>query len=109
MDEAEMEEAGAQARLLRADGLYSACSGDSVNVCLLYRTRRECERNCGALLMRLALQADREWYDQEEGGIVDETHNPFLGDNQTFAKREAELQKKLVGERNTLLFSQRHA
>lgn len=42
------------------------------------------------------LQADRDWYDQEEGGMVDETHNPFMGDQATFEKREAELQKKLV-------------
>ena len=42
------------------------------------------------------LQADREWYDQEEGGMVDDTHNPFMGDEAKFAQREAELQKKLV-------------
>ena len=27
---------------------------------------------------------------------VDETHNPFMGDEEKFAQREAELQKKLV-------------
>ena len=42
------------------------------------------------------VQADREWYDQEEGGMVDDTHNPFMGDEAKFAQREAELQKKLV-------------
>lgn len=43
------------------------------------------------------MQADRDWYDQEEGGLaVDETHNPFMGDDDTNAKREVELQKKLV-------------
>lgn len=45
----------------------------------------------------LPLQADREWYNQEEGQMVDETHNPFVGDEATFEKREVELQKKLVG------------
>jgi hypothetical protein len=44
----------------------------------------------------VVLQADRDWYDQEEGGMVDDTHNPFVGDENTFAQREAELQKKLV-------------
>lgn len=42
------------------------------------------------------LQADREWYNQEEGGMVDETHNPFVGDESKFEQREVELQKKLV-------------
>ena len=41
-------------------------------------------------------QADREWYNQEEGGMVDETHNPFVGDESKFEQREVELQKKLV-------------
>ena len=44
-------------------------------------------------------QAERDWYDQEEGGMVDDTHNPFVGDESTFAKREEELQKKLVRNR----------
>ena len=43
-----------------------------------------------------AMQADRDWYNQEEGGIVDETHNPFVGDESKFEQREVELQKKLV-------------
>ena len=42
------------------------------------------------------MQADRDWYNQEEGGIVDETHNPFVGDESKFEQREVELQKKLV-------------
>ena len=42
------------------------------------------------------LQADRDWYNQEEGGIVDESHNPFVGDESKFEQREVELQKKLV-------------
>lgn len=42
------------------------------------------------------VQLEREWYDQEEDGTaVDETHNPFLGDEQLFAKRQAEMQQKL--------------
>ena len=42
------------------------------------------------------MQADREWYDQEEGGMVDDTHNPFVGDQSKFEERERELQKKMV-------------
>jgi len=44
----------------------------------------------------MPVQADRDWYGQEEGGMVDDTHNPFVGDESTFAKREEELQKKMV-------------
>lgn len=29
--------------------------------------------------------------------MVDETHNPFVGDEAKFEQREKELQKKLVG------------
>ena len=32
---------------------------------------------------------------EEEGGGVDETHDPFLGDDKLFAKRDAEMQQKL--------------
>lgn len=42
------------------------------------------------------LQAEREWYEQEEGGTVDETHDPFVGDDKLFDKRAAEMQKKMV-------------
>lgn len=35
-------------------------------------------------------------YDQEEGGGVDETHDPFVGDDALFEKRAAEMQKKLT-------------
>lgn len=42
-------------------------------------------------------QLDREWYDrEEEGGGVDETHNPFVGDEKLFDKRAAEMQKRLT-------------
>ena len=45
----------------------------------------------------LLLQAQREWYQQEEGGGVDETHDPFLGDSALFEKRAQEMQRKMVG------------
>ena len=55
---------------------------------------------CRPLLIQHALllqvQLDREWYDREENDMnVDETHNPFMGDDALFAKREAEMQKKM--------------
>ena len=57
------------------------------------------------------MQLDREWYDQEEGGAqVDETHNPFLGDEAVFAKKEAEMQQKMKrrdGSNMTLAQSKR--
>ena len=57
------------------------------------------------------VQLDREWYDQEEGGAqVDETHNPFLGDEALFAKKEAEMQQKMKrrdGSNMTLAQSKR--
>lgn len=42
--------------------------------------------------------ADRSWYDQEEGGnVMDmDAPAPFLGDTETFKKREAEMQKRLL-------------
>lgn len=33
---------------------------------------------------------------EEDGGNVDETHNPFLGDEALFQKREVEMQKKMT-------------
>ena len=42
------------------------------------------------------LQAEREWYQQEEGGGVDETHDPFLGDSALFEKRAQQMQSKMV-------------
>lgn len=84
-DEAEWEQAGEQASLLS---------------CQSFGRRSACELYIAPIADTLTIQfmqADREWYDQEEGGIVDETHNPFVGgDEQALAKREAELQKKLV-------------
>jgi pre-mRNA-splicing factor ATP-dependent RNA helicase DHX38/PRP16 len=45
---------------------------------------------------------DRAWYEQEEGGhAVDESHNPFLGDDKLFEKREEQMkqQQKRVNHR----------
>ena len=33
---------------------------------------------------------------EEEGGGVDETHNPFVGDEKLFDKRAGEMQKRLT-------------
>ncbi len=64
-----------------------------------------------SLVAVLQVQLDREWYDQEEGGAqVDETHNPFLGDEAVFAKKEAEMQQKMKrrdGSNMTLAQSKR--
>jgi len=49
-------------------------------------------------------------YDQEEGGGVDESHDPFVGDDKLFDKRAAEMQKKLTrrdGSTMTLAQSKR--
>lgn len=51
--------------------------------------------------------ADRSWYDREEGGSILESSNntPFLGDEATFRKREADMAKRLMrrdGTRMTL-------
>eukprot|EP00899_Mesostigma_viride_P022855 jgi/Mesvir1/3754/Mv15028-RA.1 len=48
---------------------------------------------------------DRDWYDQDESGAMDEEHNPFFGDNAAWAKKEAEIAKRAVrpdGSRMTL-------
>ncbi|KAK9864204.1 hypothetical protein WJX84_006796 [Apatococcus fuscideae] len=54
---------------------------------------------------------EREWYDQEEGGGgVDESHNPFVGDEALFEKRSTEMQKKMTrrdGSTMTLAQTQR--
>ena len=45
-------------------------------------------------------------YREEEGGNVDETHNPFLGDEALFEKREVlqrELQKKMTRRDGTMM------
>ena len=55
-----------------------------------------------ALRMWLLRQADRDWYDQDEGGMVNDTHDPFLGTEEGNAKREVELQKKLVHSQASL-------
>ena len=47
---------------------------------------------------------------EEEGGGVDETHDPFVGDDALFEKRAAEMQKKLTrrdGSMMTLAQSKR--
>jgi len=52
----------------------------------------------------------RRRYDQEEGGGVDESHDPFVGDDKLFDKRAAEMQKKLTrrdGSTMTLAQSKR--
>jgi len=64
-------------------------------------------------------QLDRDWYDREEGGGgVDETHDPFLGDEATFQKleekqkQEAQRQKHLTrrdGSQMSLAQSKRHS
>ncbi|CAL5219753.1 g1653 [Coccomyxa viridis] len=48
-------------------------------------------------------QADREWYDQEEGGGIDETHDAFVGDDALFEKRAAEMQKKMTRRDGTTM------
>ena len=53
----------------------------------------------------VTLQAEREWYQQEEGGGVDETHDPFLGDSALFEKRAQEMQRKMVRPCSTWLCS----
>eukprot|EP00891_Asterochloris_glomerata_P006618 jgi/Astpho2/6618/fgenesh1_pm.00101_%23_12_t len=55
------------------------------------------------------VQLDREWYDREENDMnVDETHNPFMGDDALFAKREAEMKmKRRDGSTMTLAQSKR--
>lgn len=39
-------------------------------------------------------QLERDWYDADETGAVDETHNPFLGSQAKFDAVEAEMEKK---------------
>ena len=58
-------------------------------------------------------QLDRDWYAQEEGGALDETHDPFLGDaasDPALQKREQLAQKRLTrrdGSTMTLAQSKR--
>ncbi|CAD7701175.1 unnamed protein product [Ostreobium quekettii] len=43
------------------------------------------------------IQFDRDWYDQEEfGGGVDDQHNPFIGDQKFYEKRESEMQQRFM-------------
>eukprot|EP00250_Pteridium_aquilinum_P021702 c25200_g2_i1 orf=163-3891(+) len=56
--------------------------------------------------------ADRSWYDREEGGSTMDTDiaEPFLGDEATFKKREADMAKRLTrrdGTRMTLAQSKK--
>ncbi|KAK2636746.1 hypothetical protein Ddye_031538 [Dipteronia dyeriana] len=48
--------------------------------------------------MRLEMEynADRDWYDREEGSTLFDANNSFLGDNAFFQKKEVELAKRLV-------------
>ncbi|KAK9803444.1 hypothetical protein WJX73_001656 [Symbiochloris irregularis] len=67
-------------------------------------------RPSDAEMQQVEEQADREWYEQEEGSAVDETHNPFVGDDKLFDKRAAEMQKKMTrrdGSMMTLAQSKR--
>lgn len=51
-------------------------------------------------------QMDREWYGQEEGGALDETHDPFLADASTDAalkRREETAQKRLTRRDGSLM------
>lgn len=58
-------------------------------------------------------QLDRDWYGQEEGGALDETHDPFLGDaasDPALQKRQELAQKRLTrrdGSMMTLAQSKR--
>ena len=54
---------------------------------------------------------DRQWYDDDEGGSHGEAFNPFAGDDSSYVKREAEVQKRLTrrdGSLMTLAQSKRH-
>ena len=54
---------------------------------------------------------DRQWYDDDEGGGHGEAFNPFAGDDSSYVKREAEVQKRLTrrdGSLMTLAQSKRH-
>ncbi|KAL1510502.1 hypothetical protein AB1Y20_006806 [Prymnesium parvum] len=47
---------------------------------------------------------DRSWYEQEEGGhAVDESHNPFVGDETLFKKREEAMRKRVNHRREARL------
>lgn len=51
-------------------------------------------------------QLDREWYGQEEGGALDETHDPFLADASTdpaLKRREEIAQKRLTRRDGSLM------
>lgn len=51
-------------------------------------------------------QLDREWYGQEEGGAIDESHDPFLADSQFDAairRREEVAQKRLTRRDGTVM------
>ena len=55
------------------------------------------QKSCRRLvrLSRNHLKANTNNCREEDGGNVDETHDPFLGDDKLFAKRDAEMQQKL--------------
>ena len=40
------------------------------------------------------LQVDRDWYNQDEAGAIDETHNPFSGSDELWRKKEESFQKE---------------
>lgn len=41
------------------------------------------------------IQMERDWYDNEEFGGAHESHNPFVGDDSLFKKRETEMQQRV--------------
>eukprot|EP00890_Picochlorum_soloecismus_P002226 jgi/Picsp_1/3003/NSC_01225-R1_pre-mrna-splicing factor atp-dependent rna helicase prp16-like len=52
-----------------------------------------------AELRAIEEQLDRDWYGQEEGGALDDTHDPFLGDaekDESLIRRKEIAQKKLT-------------
>ncbi|KAL4525772.1 hypothetical protein Ndes2437A_g04207 [Nannochloris sp. 'desiccata'] len=51
-------------------------------------------------------QLDRDWYGQEEGGALDETHDPFLADaasDPALKRREEQAQKRLTRRDGSLM------
>jgi len=52
--------------------------------------KEELDADSRALLEEDEERLERSWYDMEEGGAVDETHDYFAGNKETFAKKEAE-------------------
>ena len=63
-----------------------------------YKDKQEQEADW-AELAAIEEQMDREWYGQEEGGALDQTHDPFLGDAEndpSLMRRKEVAQKRLT-------------